>query len=57
MEAGLDRMAEAQAERERARRLKIRDEMDRILDKINTEGMDSLNERERRFLKDQSGGR
>jgi hypothetical protein len=49
-------MVEAQAERERARRSKIRREMDRILDKINSEGMGSLTDRERRFLRDQSGG-
>jgi membrane associated rhomboid family serine protease len=50
------RMAEAQAERERARRLRTRREMDRILDKINADGMDALTESERRFLRNQSGG-
>jgi membrane associated rhomboid family serine protease len=49
------RIAEAQTERERVRRLKIRREMDRILDKINTDGMDALTDDERRFLRDQSG--
>ena len=50
------RIAGAQAERERQRLLKIRREMDRILDKINTEGMGALTEKERTFLRDQSGG-
>lgn len=50
------RMAEAQAKREGARRSEIRREMDRILDKINSEGMGSLTDRERRFLRNQSGG-
>jgi membrane associated rhomboid family serine protease len=50
------RLVEAQEERERQRRSQIRREMDRILDKINTEGMGALTERERAFLRDQSGG-
>jgi membrane associated rhomboid family serine protease len=49
-------MAEAQAARERARRVGVRRELDRILDKINSEGMDALTEKERAFLKRQSGG-
>ncbi len=50
------RIGEAQVERERARQSKIRREMDRILDKINTEGMGALTEQERTFLRDRSGG-
>jgi membrane associated rhomboid family serine protease len=50
-------MAEARAARERGRRTKVRRELDRILDKINSEGMDELTEKERDFLKDQGGGR
>ena len=50
------RITEARAERERQSLLRTRHEMDRILDKINTEGMGALTERERTFLRDQSGG-
>lgn len=46
----------AQVERERARKAKVRREMDRILDKINSEGIGALTDRERAFLRDQSGG-
>jgi membrane associated rhomboid family serine protease len=47
-------MAEkAGEERERARRAKIRAEVDRILDKISKEGIDSLSDWERRFLEHQ----
>lgn len=50
------RVMEAQMERERARQSKIRREMDRILDKINSQGIGALSERERAFLREQSGG-
>jgi membrane associated rhomboid family serine protease len=50
------RIVEAQVERERKRLLENRREMDRILDKINTEGMGALTEKERKFLSEQSGG-
>jgi membrane associated rhomboid family serine protease len=49
-------MADARAARERARGAKAKREMDRILDKINSEGMDALTARERDFLKRQSRG-
>jgi len=49
-------IARAQMERERARQSKTRREMDRILDKINSEGIGALTERERAFLREQSGG-
>ena len=48
-------LIEAQTKRERVRRSKIRREMDRILDKINAEGMAALTDDERRFLREQSG--
>jgi membrane associated rhomboid family serine protease len=50
------RIAEAQAARERERESKTRREMDRILDKINSQGIGALTDRERAFLRDQSGG-
>jgi membrane associated rhomboid family serine protease len=49
-------MAEAQAAREEAKRARIRRELDRILDKINSEGLDALTEKERSYLKDQGSG-
>lgn len=50
------RITEVQEERERARQSEITRELDRILDKINTEGMGALTEQERAFLRDRSGG-
>lgn len=53
LQAGID---EARDARERAGRARNKRELDRILDKISSEGMEALTERERRFLKGQSGG-
>jgi membrane associated rhomboid family serine protease len=50
------RIADAQAERERANRASTKREMDRILDKINSEGIGALTDKEKAFLRDQSGG-
>ena len=50
-------VAEARAARERERRTRMRGELDRILDKINSDGMDALTAEERDFLKNQGGGR
>jgi membrane associated rhomboid family serine protease len=50
-------LAEAAERREEERRAGIQDEIDRILDKINKQGISSLSDRERKFLEDQSGKR
>jgi membrane associated rhomboid family serine protease len=49
-------VAEARDARIRRQRENTRCEMDRILDKISSRGMDSLTDRERRFLKKRSRG-
>lgn len=54
----IDNMAEKQRHRKaqhtKAREAELRREVDRILDKVNREGMASLSKEERRFLKDAS---
>jgi len=54
----IDAMAEKQRqkkeERAREREAKVRREVDRILDKVNREGMAALSKEERRFLKEAS---
>ena len=50
-------LAEAAGRREEERRADIQAEVDRILDKINKQGISSLSDRERKFLEDQSGKR
>jgi membrane associated rhomboid family serine protease len=50
-------MAGARAAWERERRARVRGELDRILDKINSEGMEALTSKERDFLRNQGGGR
>jgi membrane associated rhomboid family serine protease len=52
-----DRVQETAKGRERARRARVKEEMDRILDKISNEGIGSLSDKERRFLQDESGRR
>lgn len=54
----IDNMAEKQRHKKeqqtRAREAELRQEVDRILDKVNREGMAALSKEERRFLKDAS---
>lgn len=54
----IDRMAEKQRQRKerltREREAELRREVDRILDKVNREGMAALSDEERRFLKEAS---
>jgi hypothetical protein len=52
-----DRLADAADRRELERRIRIQEEINRILDKINSEGIHTLTERERRFLEEQGRGR
>jgi membrane associated rhomboid family serine protease len=49
------RMEDLARHRDEAKERKVREEMDRILDKIAREGLDSLTDRERDFLDKQSG--
>jgi membrane associated rhomboid family serine protease len=48
-------LSEAAERREEERRASIQAEIDRILDKINKQGISSLSDRERKFLESQSG--
>jgi membrane associated rhomboid family serine protease len=50
-------LAEAAERREEERRASMQAEVDRILDKINKQGISSLSDRERKFLEDRSGKR
>jgi membrane associated rhomboid family serine protease len=50
-------MIESARRRERARQARHKAEIDRILDKISTRGMESLTDREKRLLERESGGR
>ena len=50
-----NQLSEAAEKKEHARRVRIQREIDRILDKINRDGIGSLTDRERRFLKRQGG--
>ena len=52
-----DKLADAQDRRDEERRIRVQDEINRILDKINNEGMHTLTDRERRFLEEQGRGR
>jgi membrane associated rhomboid family serine protease len=52
-----DKLADVAERREQERQTRLRDEINRILDKINNEGMHTLTDRERRFLEEQSRGR
>jgi histidinol dehydrogenase len=58
MLGAIDRMADdrrrKQQERSREREADLRREIDRILDKVNREGMAALTDEERRFLKQAS---
>jgi membrane associated rhomboid family serine protease len=51
------RMWEAEERRKEAERARRSKEVDRILDKINTQGIESLTEKEKRFLERQGGRR
>jgi membrane associated rhomboid family serine protease len=51
------RIEDSARRREEAKERKAREEIDRILDKIGREGLDSLTDRERDFLDKQSGRR
>jgi len=55
--AGKHRMADSSRRREEKKERKTRAEVDRILDKIGREGLDSLTDSERDFLQKQSGKR
>jgi membrane associated rhomboid family serine protease len=50
-------ISEAADRKEQERKTRIQAEVDRILDKINRQGMSSLSEEERKFLERQSGRR
>jgi membrane associated rhomboid family serine protease len=52
-----DRLADAADRRDEERRMRVQEEINRILDKINNQGMHTLTDRERRFLEEQSRGR
>jgi membrane associated rhomboid family serine protease len=49
--------ADAARRSEEARQVWVREEIDRLLDKIGTQGIDSLSDKEKRFLEEQSGRR
>jgi membrane associated rhomboid family serine protease len=51
------KLAESARRREQARRVSHKVEIDRILDKINTQGLGSLTDQERQLLERESGGR
>jgi membrane associated rhomboid family serine protease len=51
------RVEDASKQAERMRRMRIKAEVDRILDKISREGIGSLSDRERQFLERQGGRR
>ena len=55
--SGRRRLEDSAQRREEMREQKKKSEVDRILDKIGREGLDSLSDRERDFLKKQSGRR
>ena len=50
-------MEDSSRRREEERELKTKAEVDRILDKIGREGLNSLTDRERNFLEKQGGKR
>ena len=52
-----DGLADVAERREEERRMRVQEEINRILDKINNQGMHTLTDRERRFLEEQSRGR